>query len=260
MNDPHVESLTYRLTVGPSIRFNNPPALEREYNAFRLRLDAGTLIAMMKDHFATADEARLVVDPVLRSWEIDTNLTNGPNHISFSFDKAEVIDRSPPPPGTPHVIVCSGGVGIGGSATVVMVRPKYPEPPSRFAATEDVQAIWFRYMQYIEGKEPLLSMAYAVLSLLEGTTGQKQGARVAVCAKYNIDQTVRDKLGDLVSEKGSPKEARKLDHGATRQPLTHAERSWVVAVVKALIRRKGEYDADPSAALTPITLSDFPAI
>jgi len=96
--------------------------------------------------------------------------------------------------------------------------------------------MWYRYQQYTEGKEPLLSMAYALLTLLEGTTGQKHGARTAVCVMYHIDQAVRDTLGDLVSQKGSPKEARKLDCEATRQPRTDAERGWVDAVVKALIR------------------------
>jgi hypothetical protein len=260
MNDPHVVSLTYQMKVGSSIRFNNPPALEREHDAFQLRLDAGTLVATMKAHFATSDEARLVVDPALRAWEIDTSLTYGPSIMSFSFDKAEVIDRSPPP-GTRHrVILGSGGACAGGKATVMIVHPKYPEPPSRFCASEAVRWMWHRYQQFKAGKEPLPSMAYFCLSLLEGTTGQGQGARAAVCALYHIDRTVRDKLGDLISEKGSPAEARKLDHAATHQPLTHAERSWVEAVVKALIRRKAEYDADPAAALTPITLSDFPAI
>ena len=42
-----------------------------------------------------------------------------------------------------------------------------------------------------------------------------------------------DKLGDLASQKGTPKDARKLDHEATRQPLTDAERSWLEAVVNA---------------------------
>lgn len=262
MNDPHVVSLTYQMKVGSSIRFNSPPALERDYDAFHFRLDAGTLVMTMKTHFATSDDARLMVEPILRAWEIGTGLTCGPDAMSFSFATAEIIDRSPPPPGSVSFGVSPGhfGIAFGGSVGDIMTYSKYLEPPSNFSATEDVQVMWFRWTQYLAGKEPLLSMAYAVLSLLEGTTGQKHGARVAVCAKYSIDQAVRENLGGLVSEKGSPHEARKLDFGATQQPLTYAEKRWIEAVVKALIRRKAEYDADPTAALASITLSDFPAI
>jgi hypothetical protein len=74
-----------------------------------------------------------------------------------------------------------------------------------------------------------------------------------------VGQPVRDTLGNLVSEKGGPEEARKLGAGATGTPLTPGEKTWIGEVVKALIRRKAEYDADPVAAgLPPITMSGFP--
>jgi hypothetical protein len=95
---------------------------------------------------------------------------------------------------------------------------------------------------------------------VEGTTGVNQGARRAVCQKYRIDPPVRDALGNLVSEKGGPEEARKLGAGATGTPLTPAEKTWIEEIVKALIRRKAEYDADTAAAgsLPLITMSEFP--
>jgi hypothetical protein len=113
---------------------------------------------------------------------------------------------------------------------------------------------------YREGKEPLLSMAYACLSLLEGTTGVKAGARDALCKLYSIDRAARDTLGDLVSERGSPQEARKLDVGATKTPLTATEKQWVETAIRALIRRKGEYDFDPGASFPLITLADLPCL
>jgi hypothetical protein len=147
-----------------------------------------------------------------------------------------------------------------GAVSVRITQNTYPPLPRRFAISPDVSTMWFRYGQYKKGKEPLLSMAYACLTLLEGTTGQKRGARQAVCQKYFIVQAVRDKLGELVSEKGNAQEARKLDFNATIQPLTDQERSWIVAVIKALIRRKAEYDADQSTPLQQITMSDFPPL
>jgi hypothetical protein len=49
---------------------------------------------------------------------------------------------------------------------------------------------------------------------------------------------------------------------ATKEPLTQAERLWVRAAIKALIRRKAEYDHDPTAApaLPEITMADLPPL
>ena len=45
-------------------------------------------------------------------------------------------------------------------------------------------------------------------------------------------------------------------------PLTDVERGWIRETVKMLIRRKGEYDFDPSSAasLRQITLADLPKL
>jgi hypothetical protein len=143
------------------------------------------------------------------------------------------------------------------SVEVTTGHASYPAPPNGFKPSPDVETMWLRYQFYRDQREPLLSMAYVCLSLLEGTTGTKHGARTSVCTKYKIDQAVRDKFGDLVSEHGDASEARKLDFGVSRQPLTHAQRVWIDQVVKALIRRKAEYDFDPSATFPPITMADF---
>src|SRR5262249_31197976 len=133
----------------------------------------------------------------------------------------------------------------------------YPPTPTRFVASPDVETMLLRYEMYLDGKEPLLSMANACMTLLEGSTGATRRVREAFCQTYRIDRAVRDKLGDIVSERGGPAEARKFRSRATMTPLTEKEKQWVKDVVKAMIRRKAEYDADPSAPLQQITLADF---
>jgi hypothetical protein len=66
----------------------------------------------------------------------------------------------------------------------------------------------------------------------------------------------------FTSEKGRRLDARKLESGSTLDPLTEAEQRWIRAAVKMLIRRKGEYDYDPSAAdsLKQMTMADLPAL
>jgi hypothetical protein len=262
MNDPHVVSLRYQLETGDTIRFNDPPPLVWETSQFRAILDTGVLTAALKGHYATEGEARAVVEPSLRAWEIDLGLQYGPGAVAFAFEKAEVIDRDPPGPGEAraHREKVTLAFGVAFKFTVRYSPARYPDPPTHFTATPDVQSLWLRYRMYHEGKEPLLSMAYFCLTLLEGTTGLKHGAREAVCKMYGIDRAVRDKLGDLVSQKGSPAEARKFDAEATLVPLTGKEKKWVDEVVRALIRRKAEYDFDPSASLPLLTMADFIAL
>jgi hypothetical protein len=69
MNDPHVESLCYRLTIDETHgRFENPPPLEHETAAYRMRLEDGVLTVEMKEHHATVESAKERVDNALRAW------------------------------------------------------------------------------------------------------------------------------------------------------------------------------------------------
>src|SRR5262249_8210351 len=110
----------------------------------------------------------------------------------------------------------------------------------------------------------MLPFGYFCLSLLEGSTGLtgRQGARKEAVNRYRIEREVLDTLGDLVSERGSLREARKLDANATRIPLTPAENACVRAALKMLMRRKAAYDRDSITAesLPMITMDDLPEL
>jgi hypothetical protein len=43
MDDPHVESLTYKIVAGEGIEFDNPEPLEHEWNSFSFKLENGIL-------------------------------------------------------------------------------------------------------------------------------------------------------------------------------------------------------------------------
>jgi hypothetical protein len=257
MSDYHVVSLKYAMKTAPDESYDNPPPLEDNKSEFSYCLDRGVLTIHMKDHCATVEEARSIVDPFLRTWEIGHAIAAGGKRIWFEFTDAEVVDRDPPKGDGIVALAGTSRVSLSVSGTMSIVRTKYPEPIPGILATPDVQTMWHRYQMYKDGKEPLLSMAYFCLSLLEGTTGLSAGARKAMCATYNIDQIVRDKLGDIVSEGGDGKEARKFSAAVSRKPLTDLERKWVEQVVLALIRRKAEYDYAPGAKLRQIAMTDF---
>jgi hypothetical protein len=257
MRDPHVVSLKYNASWPTDMVFDNPPPITGSTADFGYTLNAGELKIQMNAHCATEQEARDKVAPFLHAWALDQALPTGQPTLSFNFiGPAEIIDRNPPPPGTPQTVEMSATLFISGSVegSLATIHPAYPAPPSSFAFSPDVETLWNRYQGFKKGREPLLSMAYFCLSLLEGTTGGVGGARKAVCLKYTIDEPVRNRLGDLVSESGDETEARKFNFAATRTPLSTEEKDWIDKVIRVLIRRKGEYDANPGGTFPLITL------
>jgi hypothetical protein len=265
MNDPHVESLIYRVEANSEvIRFENPPPLVYETTAFRLRLEDGALTIEMKEHYPTVQKARTCVESYLKDWTLFSALEFDVM-LDFIFETARQIDRNPPLPGQAtgeaYLVENSATMQAEGSLTP-FVRMAYPIPPSGFEASPDVEVMWCRYRRHIEEKEPLASMAYFCLTVLEWSTNRKKDKRAKAAQMYNIDKKVLSDLGALTVDRGTPLEARKRGTGATLVPLTDAEQCWVRQAVKRIIRRKGEYDYDPvnGTSLPQITMADLPKI
>jgi hypothetical protein len=247
-----VVSLRYVLGTSDHCSYVSAPALEFETEEARFRLAAGELTCEMKTHFSTAEAARTVVEPILRAWEVDADLRSTRGELRFMFDGAEVIDRSPTPPGVVRgtaITVGVAAVSATGTVSVHVTRGQYPDPPSSFRLNPDAQSILDRYYGYLDGRERLLGMAYFCLTVLEVNAG----GRSCAAAKYRIDKKVLDTMGRLTSKHGDHLSARKAS--ATR-PLMGSESAWVEAAVKKLIWQLGT----PEVARSWIRMSDLPAL
>jgi hypothetical protein len=262
MNDPLVVSLLYRLDVSYDVvRYVNPPSVTWSTPVFDADLTDGILTCTMNQHLASIEDARNAVDIYLRAWELEAALRRGRHELHFVYDnKAEVVDRNPSPsPAAGNIVNLSahGVVTVTGTAslTVIANRVAYPAPPTRFQISPNVETMWNRYQGYLAGREPLQSMAYFCLTVMEYDAG---GGRAGLCAKYQIDKAVRDTLGDLTTDRGDPSTARKMTSAHTGTPLTGNERNWIEAAVKALILRIGEYD--PQNPMPMLTMQDLPAL
>ena len=102
MPDLHVEWLEYELTS--NCEFSDPPPLDWDTPLFAATLDRGILRLNLKDHFATEDAARLVVEPFLKDWEFHIALRFGQRGIGFAFKNSRTVDRDPPQPGVAMII------------------------------------------------------------------------------------------------------------------------------------------------------------
>jgi hypothetical protein len=121
--------------------------------------------------------------------------------------------------------------------------------------------MYLRYKAYRQNRERLTSMAYACLTLLEASTGEKgKKARITVAKQYGIDFPVLNILGNLCTNKGDATEVRKFQQTGKLMPLSPKEKKWIVAVIKILIRRAGEFAFDPHISFVKLTMKDFPVI
>lgn len=254
MRDPHVQTIHYEAGSGEGISYRNPESISFSNHLGTFDLSDGKLRIAPTEHFLDEDEARRAVEPFLRAWEIEADLTSNIGMIRFKFDRAEVIDRNPPPPGSPQVIKIKGvsTVSLAGSVSVHLTCSKYPQPPGTFRATPEVQHAYRRWLGYRSGKEPLQSMAYFVLTLLESTAGSRQDA----AHSFQIDLPVLGTIGRLSSTKGDESTARKAGPGNQFQELSGSEKQWLEEAVRRVIHRLGEHASGGSLSL--ISLRDLP--
>jgi hypothetical protein len=256
VRDPHVQTLHYAVGSGEGISYRDPEAISFVNHLGAFDLFDGKLGIAPAEHFSEEKDARRAIEPFLRAWEMDADLRLHLGMIRFTFERAELVDRNPPSPGSPQVIhmgVASLSL-VGHSISLHLTCSTYPQPPAAFRATPEVQHAYRRWMRYRSGQEPLQAMAYFVLTLLESAAGDRRNA----ARSFNIDVEVLRTIGKLSSTRGDPETARKASLGTGFQDLTGTERQWLENAIPMVIRRLGEHAS--GASLPPIRLDDLPSI
>ena len=192
----------------------------------------------MKSHVGTLEKARALVDPILRGWEMEVELARGRGELRFTYENAEIVDRTPTAPGTIRgTLVTALGIAslvATGDLKVHITRRKYPDPPRGFHITPDAESVLLRFRGYQDGREPLLSMAYFCLTVVESAAGGRN-RRSNAARIFRIAESVLDKLGELTTNRGDRAIARKAQSKA--EPLTGGERAWIEATIKELVLR-----------------------
>ena len=263
MRYPHVARLCYRLEPSDETSgFADPLPVERQTEAFYMRLDDNVAWFSMREHHDTEASARERVELYLRGWEISAALQyGGRSEFHFVFEHAEILDLDPlpaAPPGSPQTVQLSAAaVGVGvASVTIHVTRGSYPKPPDDFELSEDVEVMWSLYDSYLEGRDRLLPMAYSCLSRLVYRAGSLEQA----ANQYRISQRMLRTLSELTSTLGIGMEARKLGKGSKNRAPTAEETVWIETAVRLLIRRAGEVAYAPYKAWSMITMDNLPKL
>ena len=250
MNDPHVVALRYRVHHHDRVDYSRAEPLAFDTPEFLVEVKDQKARFQLKQHYATEEDARRVVEPFIQNWEFVSSLSRDPDCFRLEFEGAEIIDRRP-----------NSGVvhGKGMHATFKISIPPakgtayariYPPPPSGInSAHGDVRVLFHRYERYKAGKEPLTSFAYyCYTEIVQGERGQ-----VTAASRYNVSRKLLRCIAKLSSRKGGT-EARKA--AGTGLPLTQDERRFLERGVVRLIRRVAEYHANPQC-LPEITINEM---
>ena len=253
MNDPHVAALLYHIGHSPTFNYEQARPRECDLAEFHIRIENDEATAEPQKHFATAEEARNVIEPFLRAWELDAALTHdSPDVLRFIYRSSKIIDRSPPPGA---VGLESGDVLVlGEDLNIRMDLEVYPPPPSGLAMMlgSDVEAMFYQWSFYKAGRAPLGHMANFCRTVLE------KGQRSAAAKKYGIDPLVLRTLADLAAEKGGRFHSRKWKGWSSE--YSGREFVWIEGVVKKSIRRAAEVAHDPKSNRPLITMDDLPPL
>ena len=265
MNDPHVNALVFGIEHGPALSYSDDAqAIDHDEPGFRVTLKDRTVRFELNEHYATQEEALEAVLPYIRGWELDANLHGRPGDFQLRFDRAEVIDRNPPPPskqGSVHL--SAGGIAAWrfttGSVEVTVTRGAYPSPPAGVtlkADDPDVKTMYGRLSGYYSNREPLPSIAYFCLTMLEyRRPGRGSQQRRNAAAHYHISKKVLKEIANLSSNKGGDGSARRASAVSTE--LSREEERFLEAAVKTMIRRAAEVAQDPGESFRTVTLDDF---
>ena len=254
---PRVKALHFVVEHNRSIDYSRAEPLTRQEPTFHVSVEDEKVRFTMRDHHASEEEALDAVSEYIAAWEFEAGLKHGPDRFRLRFDYADIEDRDPstgkvslrPRPIRFHI-------SVGDDVQVTLGKVRYPSPPTTaLMLTPDVRSMHERYLGYRERREPLASMAYFCLTVLELPWGRRRRKRAA--SHYGIDETVLGKLGELTSTKGGVG-ARKAQ--GVPSEYTSEETRFLDEAVKAIIRRAAEVAHDPNAHRPFITMSDLPPI
>ena len=267
MNDPHVKAIHYFVEHDDSVDYRDAAPLDCEDEFFRIWADSRVVVLKPKNHYATEEEAKRAAEGIVRRWEFEAALRAGSRSFKLLYARVDIIDRNPPP--LPPGAVRAGPANFHFRVSEPQVRitkmlTGYPSPPSGQAIDPDDRDASFmlsRLDLYRQGREPLASVAYLCLTVLEDSAlqgaGGKGNKRKAAANHYQIEAKVLGRVGGFSSNKGGTS-ARKSE--GRSDGFAPDETRFLEAAVAAFTRRAAEKAADPSGKLSLITIADLPKL
>lgn len=253
MNDPHVESLSYRFRVLDERHdYSAASAWHGQLDDFEAHLEGDTLVATPTPHFSSENEARAALEPLLRSWELRADLEDS-IPIRFSFETAKAVDRQPTSGQIVVQINAASEISIANDLAVRVGHASFPLPAHTLLAENGLVRDLLASVHDIRSREQrLLVGAYLFLTRLEYEFG---GSLAAAAKGAAVSEPVLRKLSEL-SVVNDPSQRRKVK-GPERQ-LSEAERMWLDEALRRITIQAAQIAA--GGAPPQLTMADLPAV
>ena len=97
VRDPRVERLHFRIACEEGTVYDNPAPLRFRHQFGTSETDGGALVVSPVDDFSNEADARAIIEPFLRAWEIATDIDEGVGVIRVRYVRADIVDRNPEP-------------------------------------------------------------------------------------------------------------------------------------------------------------------
>jgi len=238
MSDCPVEKLHYRVIAESTVSYDEAAPLYEETEHFKMSLDSQQATFEMKALYPQS-KARAIVEHYLNCWSVLMGLEQQPEQLRVEFVSA---DTRVPEPATEA------------DAVTPLVHKKFPPLPKNFALSPDVETMYLRYKAYQQQQESLTSMAYICLAVFElSAGGRRQAAR-----RYRVSKSVLKTLSVLCTPISERVDVIKKH--VEFIPLSPQEKKWMVVTIKKLIKRVGEWTANPEGYFEKITLENLPKL
>ena len=189
MPDRPVKGLIFKVCDGPSVRFERADPLLCEERAFRVRVENGKATFEFKTPYETESEARKAVKDYIDQWEFLAGLQHGSHAFRFRLENPAYAEEESDSGGVRVRGGTRHSIEAGGELSVINHPRAYPTPPSGVQITPDVGRMFHRYLCYRENKEPLASMAYFCLTVLNRSVPQHEIKNAKGMASPSSDRT-----------------------------------------------------------------------
>ena len=148
-------------------------------------------------------------------------------------------------------------IQVEGTVTSAPIQTGFPRAAPNFLASREVEVLWARHQAYIEGREPLTSMAYFCLTFVRTLAG---GGNKRAAEKYGISYNVFERIGALTGTRGDYLTARKVVDAQPPAPLAQDDLLWLEAAIRIMIWRVGAPPAPGDATINADEVLGYQAL
>lgn len=223
--------LTYSLKKDATTGFAADSAFERRVGEFDISMRDGNLTATSDTFDGEISEAQHLVSDHLDRWALELRVRHGVRDARFEYEGGSIETERPD--GTRDTVVSPASIRLRASVglAVVSTQSAFPALAGDLGTSPLVEELERRHTAYQDGKEPLRSFIWWLVTRLDGEFGNRKAASSVL----SISMQVLDKAAELAATTGG--EGARKATGGHKRDLTPEEEAWLRRLPRHVIER-----------------------